>query len=662
MDLLTLKQMWIPFIAPGARRWVMQHVLGGRLAEGKFDAAVPTAMLFSRQKPAIPEDQLQLSMRLEDVAFTTYGELPPVLHASGNLVLAGQTFGLDVDGAEVRVPSGAKVDVTAGAFAIANAFQHGPEGDIELELSGDASAIGEIADAKPFMALSRRQITPSDLSGKADVSVSVKMPLLIGMTESDVDWKVTVNATGLASKTPVEGRTFSDANVVISATPDEVAINGKAKIDGVPADVRMSQPLTTGGVAVGPGARYARLTLDDAARKRLGIGLDQILGGSVGAVISNIEDGSKGQHYDLDLKHARLVVPGLGWSKATGVPAQLSFDIKPADDGYSIENIALTGSGFGFTGKAKLDSTYGLISADIDQFALRPGDSVAFSLTRTKTGYTIAARGTSFDVRGFITHLRDLHDSDDSFPDISIDARLDRMTGFNQEVINAARLTLTSTGGDLQKLSFAGSIGDSAIVLNYSDLDDGTTLSARCNDAGRLFRFMDFYSRISGGQLNVAGQSGGGSDALAGTFEVDGFDVLNEPALQRVVSSRGAPGAIDTGHVHFDRLFARYHLQAGSITIDDALVRGNSVGATFNGSFDLGASQVAINGTYVPAYALNNALSRIPLIGLVLTGGVSEGLIGVTFRIEGPIDDPRLFINPLSAVTPGIFRKIFEFH
>ncbi|MEJ0098137.1 MAG: hypothetical protein WDM84_09820 [Bauldia sp.] len=49
------------------------------------------------------------------------------------------------------------------------------------------------------------------------------------------------------------------------------------------------------------------------------------------------------------------------------------------------------------------------------------------------------------------------------------------------------------------------------------------------------------------------------------------------------------------------------------------------------------------------------------MLGLALGGGASEGLIGVTFKIQGPITQPEVFFNPLSAVTPGIFRKIFEF-
>jgi hypothetical protein len=70
---------------------------------------------------------------------------------------------------------------------------------------------------------------------------------------------------------------------------------------------------------------------------------------------------------------------------------------------------------------------------------------------------------------------------------------------------------------------------------------------------------------------------------------------------------------------------------------------------------------MAIAGTYIPAYAVNNIFGRIPILGLALGGGNNEGLFGITFQVAGPLDDVHMEINPLSAIAPGIFRKIFQF-
>jgi hypothetical protein len=667
MDAAVFKQMWVPFIAPGARRWVMQHIQRGQLASARFDAALPLEFFFERQKPPISEEQMKLNIRLEDVDFTTFGELPPIRHASGNAVLAGATFGVDLDKGEVDTAAGGKVNIDAGAFAIANAFLRGPESNIEVQLSGSAAALGEIANAKPFRALDRRDLKPSDLSGSGNASVSIRVPLRQGVTEAEVDWKVTINAKDLASRAPLEGRKFSDADVTIGVTPDEVSINGKAKIDGVPADLSLTQPLGTGGAEAGPGARSARLTLDDAARKRLGIGLDEILGGSVGATISNIEDGSKGQHYDLDLKRARVVVPGFGWQKAIGVPATLSFDLKPAKSGsgYSVEKIQFAGQGFGFKGTAKLDQNYGLVSADVDNFALHQGDSIDFTLSRTRTGYAISARGSSFDMKGVIDQARNSGDAATSSPDVSIDARLDRLVGFNRQALAGARLNLATTAGSIMKMNLSGTLTGSPVNIAYSDTSEGASLVATSDDAGKVFAFIDLYNRVAGGRLSVTAQRVGARGSLAGTFEVVDFSLKNEPAVRQVVASRGPGEAIDatgTDNVHFDRMTATFRKLDKVISIDDALLKGATAGATFNGRIDLGASRMVINGTYIPAYNFNSTLSRVPLVGLVLGGGPGGGLFGVTFRVEGPLDGPSFFFNPLSVVTPGIFRKIFEFH
>ena len=61
----------------------------------------------------------------------------------------------------------------------------------------------------------------------------------------------------------------------------------------------------------------------------------------------------------------------------------------------------------------------------------------------------------------------------------------------------------------------------------------------------------------------------------------------------------------------------------------------------------------------VPAYALNSILGNIPIVGDILTGGSGSGIFAVTYHLSGPIGDPKVDLNPLSALTPGVLRNIF---
>ena len=79
---------------------------------------------------------------------------------------------------------------------------------------------------------------------------------------------------------------------------------------------------------------------------------------------------------------------------------------------------------------------------------------------------------------------------------------------------------------------------------------------------------------------------------------------------------------------------------------------GSSVGISMDGYFDLGAKRMDMQGVLSPVYVLN-----------AIGGGLTrrgEGLIGVSFTLRGPSDDPVVAINPLSALAPGFLREMFR--
>ena len=84
--------------------------------------------------------------------------------------------------------------------------------------------------------------------------------------------------------------------------------------------------------------------------------------------------------------------------------------------------------------------------------------------------------------------------------------------------------------------------------------------------------------------------------------------------------------------------------------------------APIEGWVDYATNQVRANGTFVPMYGINNIFGQIPIVGLFLGGGSNEGLIGITYEVVGTPGSPTLRVNPISAVAPGVLRKIFDFN
>ena len=98
------------------------------------------------------------------------------------------------------------------------------------------------------------------------------------------------------------------------------------------------------------------------------------------------------------------------------------------------------------------------------------------------------------------------------------------------------------------------------------------------------------------------------------------------------------------------------------ISVKGSRVVGQGIGASADGYIDRPHNQLALKGTLVPAYGLNSVLSNIPLLGDLLASKKGEGIFGVTYSMTGNADQPNISTNPLSMLTPGILRRIFEGH
>jgi hypothetical protein len=179
------------------------------------------------------------------------------------------------------------------------------------------------------------------------------------------------------------------------------------------------------------------------------------------------------------------------------------------------------------------------------------------------------------------------------------------------------------------------------------------------NDAGAFFRFTDFYAKMVGGQLQLAMDPPTVEpSAREGLINVSDFSVKGEAALDRLAA--GGPQGAPNG-VSFSRLRAEFTRQNGQLAIREGVLKGPMIGGTIEGSIDP-ANQVRMSGTFVPMYGLNNMFGQIPVLGLFLGGGSNEGLFGVTYEVVGTTDKPVLRVNPISAILPGVSRKIMDFN
>jgi hypothetical protein len=112
--------------------------------------------------------------------------------------------------------------------------------------------------------------------------------------------------------------------------------------------------------------------------------------------------------------------------------------------------------------------------------------------------------------------------------------------------------------------------------------------------------------------------------------------------------------------LRLSRLSVPFSVDNSYVRIGDALVQGPEIGASAQGIIRKQDLAMDIGGTIIPAYALNSAISNVPLVGDILTGGKGQGVFGLNFALQGSMNQPRFLVNPVSAIAPGIFRNIFN--
>jgi hypothetical protein len=109
-----------------------------------------------------------------------------------------------------------------------------------------------------------------------------------------------------------------------------------------------------------------------------------------------------------------------------------------------------------------------------------------------------------------------------------------------------------------------------------------------------------------------------------------------------------------------DRFATPFRLDGETLQFDDAFLRASSLALRASGTMELAAGQLDISGSLAPLAGLNRFIGSIPVLGSFLQGSREAGAFALNFTVEGPREDPRVTVNPLSVVTPGFLQDLFS--
>ncbi|HIC43057.1 MAG TPA: hypothetical protein EYO73_01820 [Sulfurimonas sp.] len=207
---------------------------------------------------------------------------------------------------------------------------------------------------------------------------------------------------------------------------------------------------------------------------------------------------------------------------------------------------------------------------------------------------------------------------------------------------------------------------EKSLVIKLSPKNGKRNLYVASNDAGAVLRKLGLYQDIMGGKLALKAEfQGMGPDSkVVGKGVIEDFRLVDAPLLARllgIASITGIPDELAGAGLSFQRFDVPFTKETGIVEVKDAKAGGFNLGITVSGTLDLESETLDIKGSIAPLDKVNSLFGSIPLFGVLFSGGEKGGgLFAAEYSMVGPIDDPEITTNPLTALTPGIFRKLFE--
>ena len=364
----------------------------------------------------------------------------------------------------------------------------------------------------------------------------------------------------------------------------------------------------------------------------------------------------------------------MSWRKPPGRSATLQCDIATGRDGrMELQNFKVAGDDIAIEGWAAIGADNRLREFYFPDFSL---NVITRMEVQGKLGpdnvWKVTARGPTFDGRDFFKSLFSLGQLAGKRPKpekpgdgIDLQAEIDTVIGFSSVNMRKVKMSLSKRGERISALDVRGTLDGGAplVVVLQQKPGKPRQLLADSTDAGQAFKLIDFYPNIDGGRVRLeVNMDGQGAAEKTGTLWVERFRILGDPVVSEVFSSSSTKKERQVVRqvFDFDHMRVPFSVGYGQFVMKQSYLRGPLLGASIRGKVDFQRKRVSLGGSYIPLQGLNAALCEIPVVGFIMTGPGCEGVSGMTFAIQGSMDNPQVIVNPLSMLAPGIFREIFQ--
>ncbi len=660
LDARTGINFWPVGLGEGARSYLQRTLLGGRVSD-------VTATLDIRPSdfaaPAFRNEAVDLRFNVVDGALRYISTMSPVTNARGSGVLRGNSFNLTVDEARLN-----DLVVTDGRIDVPRLRPPGAMLTISARAQGEAANLIGILLEEPISMGDRLPVTPASVSGAGQVHLQLQRPIQENSTWDDWRFSIDGQIRNFAGQMSSRRMALSNGQLSVRGDQRAVTVSGPVRAGGSNVNVNWTEQLRARANASSSYVISGDFDAEDL--QRLGYSIARYADGRVGVTVSGEGRGfdvDQGE-IELDLTRAAVTAPREFWVKPEGQPASVRFTIaRQSDGGLAFNELDARSTGLAAQGRIRLTRNGDIAEVDVPRLTIDGRANARVTAQRASDGgLDVTVRGALFDAAPFMgsdnTAEADGGSSASAVP-MRASVIVDRLKMRGGATLNDARVQLTTARGALATLNaqgFAPARRSFSLALGQGEVN------FRSDDAGFAVRALTGAENVVGGTATAQGTWRPGPPNQARfSVRLRDFRVVRLPAMAQLISSIGSlTGMVDTLNgdgIGFSSLEAQLVYANDRITFTDGRMAGPALGLTGAGSYNIARDNLDVDGVVAPSPGLNlSVLGNVPVIGDLLVSRRGEGVFGMTYAINGAVASPRVSVNPVSALTPGILRRIFE--
>lgn len=658
-----LLDYWPVDFATGGRDFLVDRLLATKINGLVGELNLSSDSLIDRR---LDDEELDIKFAFQDTDVRYMSDLPPVEQAHGTGWIRGNSMSMSV------------VDAVSGGWGVNNVTvefpQFTPRGEkftIEAAIEGEARALLESLAQSRFWYDEDGQFQPEDLNGQLTANFRLDRPALRDVSVEDVDLKIEGKVTSARITDFFFGIDVDNSTVDFDVTQDRMIMSGFGDLGSAPIQFAWRDMFRDNDA---PASVSATAIVNADLLNRLGLVGRAYLNGDVPIEVQG-EVGAQGisqATFSMDFSDARIAIDEMNWVKPVGEAARASVVYNRIVDGRKM-SIRAVGDSIYMAGALELGVLNRLERLEFERLYLKETADISGVMTRTESGGAeLSLNGDYLDVSPLLANIQGLDAAGSSndnsegfgFP-IALDADVNRLILRRGLELDTAGLKVTGDVNGISSLEANGTtLRGARLGASYNwDGTSAPTIGLSTSDAGFVAEAFLGLRFMRGGNLSLSGQLGTAGQPATLMVELQDTRISEVPVVTQILSLASLRGLADTlsgDGVLFSDIVIPISIINGRYIVEGGRASGPALGLTMNGFFETETGQVEADGVLVPSFGVNSVLGAVPIIGDLFVGRRGEGIFSITYSVAGTFERAQVAVNPLSAVTPGILRRIFE--